>query len=182
MATEWEESDSHARQSLHELEVRNECKRHNGMRSLSLGRSACRIDPLFYQLIPIARPVIIRPITRRGITIPEPDPLPGRRQNEPAVLGRGESQVRGKRRSHPPWQRNASCLRSQVTSTWCTFGHRPLTHRCVILTTNCQVPPAVVLCSSVRRTDSPSAFLTGSERAPVAHTGRQLRPGSKLLR
>ena len=33
----------------------------------------------------------------------------------------------------------------------------------------CQVPPAVVLCSSVRRTDSPSAFLTGSERAAVAH-------------
>ena len=31
------------------------------------------------------------------------------------------------------------------------------------------VPPAVVLCSSVRRTDSPSAFLTGSARAPVAH-------------
>ena len=37
-------------------------------------------------------------------------------------------------------------LHIQVRSTWCTFGHRPLTRRCVILTTNCQVPPAVVLC------------------------------------
>ena len=34
---------------------------------------------------------------------------------------------------------------AQVTSTWCTFGHRPLTHRCVVVTTKCQVPPAVVL-------------------------------------
>ena len=54
----------------------------------------------------------------------------------------------------------------QITSTWRTFCHRPLTRRCVILTTNCQVPPAVVLCSSVRRTDSPTAFLTGSGRTP----------------
>ena len=60
------------------------------------------------------------------------------------------------------------------------LGHRPLTHRCVIVTTNCQVPPAVVLCSSVRRTDSPSAFLTGSEHAPGAHRS-QLRSGCNLL-
>ena len=35
-------------------------------------------------------------------------------------IGHVESQVRGKRGSHPPWQRNASCLRRTVTSTWCT--------------------------------------------------------------
>ena len=59
----------------------------------------------------IVRCVTKRPIVRRGITVPEPDPLPGRRRTEPAVFGRVESQVRGKRRSHPPWQRNAPCLR-----------------------------------------------------------------------
>jgi hypothetical protein len=60
--------------------------------------------------------LINRPIARRGSTFSEPDPLPGRRQTEPAVLGRVESQVRSKRRSHPPLQRNAVCFHAQVTS------------------------------------------------------------------
>ena len=88
-----------------------------------LGRNAARFAQSLCHVATLSSlPACVRqrcpinpPTTRRGITVPEPDPLPGRRQTEPAVLGRVESQVRGKRRSHPPWQRNASCL--------CGTGH-----------------------------------------------------------
>ena len=62
---------------------------------------------------------------------------------------------------------NSNLLSCSGHSTWCTFGHRQLTGRCVIVMTNRQIPPAVVLCSSLRRTDSPSAFQTGAECASV---------------
>ena len=98
-----------------------------------------------------------------------PDHCAGRFQRSPSNTN---GRMRIKHRRAQKLSKDSQTLTgpcAQVTSTWSTFGHRPLTHRCVILTTNRQVPPAVVLCSSVRRTDSPSAFLTGSERAPVAH-------------
>ncbi len=60
-----------------------------------------------------------RPITRAVIPsrnrIPGPD---GVRPNQPYSGARIAG--RGKRGSHPRWQRNASCLCAQVTSTWCT--------------------------------------------------------------
>ena len=45
-----------------------------------------------------------------------------------------------------------------------TFGRQQPTRRDIILTTNRQILPAVVLCVGVRRSDTPNAFVADSER------------------